>query len=1052
MLDRDYKELERELAQAREEIDEMRMEMDHLIRSLPGGVAVYDVEDGERFVPVYISEGIPALLGYTMKEYQERIRRGVFDSIYEPDRRRLAETGRAFFENGEVKDIAYRIRRKDGTLSWIRLSGRRIDLLSGSSRFFAVFTGMSAESRLFQSIANDTADGIYVIDKENYELLYANEAKNLFANGRPCTGKKCYEVLHEKTAPCEFCTLHRHQPDGSEHIMEVDGRDRVYTSRFRETDWNGIPAYIQYIRDVTEEAKTLREKERLEMYFKTIVEALPGGISVIRIEPNGGTVTEYISNGVAAMTHMTPEETERLYANDIFGGFHPDDVAEIKRKLSEYLKKDEGQTSFTGRMRLGGGGYVWVKNTVSMQRSKDGVIRLYSVYSDISKAVEESERVRRQYDDLIMRHYRTPGENEIILGHCNITKNQIIEIKDFTGSRLLETLGRDRERFFTGLSDFIADEEEKRAFLNTYLNAPALAAFARKDTEHTQTCFVRLPGRPAGCYAQINMSLIEAPVTGDVTGILTVTDITDRIMSERVLNQLSVTTHDYIVDVDLSADSFKVLSYNEKASQAPFSQGCHSQRVAFMAESVILEKDSERYAKALNADEIRRRLREENSYTVTYSMTDEDGLVRTKNMTVFAIDLRLERVCLVCTDITESVRALEDALALAKEASQAKSDFLTTMSHDIRTPMNAIMGMTTLALAYPGDRERVANCLRKIQIANKHLLSLVNDVLDMSRIERSRLVMSLRRTSLSGLVGELVSIIEPQARDAALHFDVKKENISVDSFYGDSLRINQILLNLLSNAVKFTPEGGRVELTVEQLPPLEGEGRVRYRFTVRDTGVGMSEDFLNHIFDPFARESTALRIEGTGLGLSIVKGLVDLMGGTISVDSRLSLGTEFRVELEFMLAEGQESTGEAPGCETGALMKEKPFSGRNFLVAEDHPINAELLCQILMMDGAQAVVASDGVQAVREFTNTAPGTFDAILMDIQMPAMNGYEASRAIRELSRPDAKAIPIVAMTANAFAEDVQAALDAGMNAHIAKPIDVDVLRSSLGALLRA
>lgn len=1049
-MDSDIKALERELAKAREKINEMQMERDHLIQSIPGGVAIYEVDNGNRFFPVYMSDGVPALTGYSLEEYQERTRQGLFDNIYEPDRARVVEKGKTFHLNGVVQDVSYRVRCKDGSLCWVRMNGRRIGPLTGKSRFFAVFTGMSEESRLFQNIANETADGIYVIDKESYELIYANESRKLFTGDQPCTGQKCYTALHGKTAPCEFCTLSKYGPDGQDHEIEVDDSDRIYTARFRETDWNGIPAYIQYLRDVTDEVKTRREKERLEMYFKTIVDSLPGGISVIRIDPDGRAVTEFISSGVATMTHMSQEETERLYANDICGGVHPDDVDELKRTMAEYLERGEGQCFFKGRMRLGEGGYIWVKSSVSMERSGDGVVRLYSVYTDISKTVEETERLRRQYEELIMQHYRTPGTNELVLGHCNITQNQIIEIRDFIGANLLEMLGDEREGFFKGLADFIVDEDERRVFLNTYLNEPALAAFARRDLEHDQSCFVKFPGQDTGCYVHIKMSLVESPETGDVTGVLTVTDITDSIMSQRVLDQLSVTTHDYIVDIDLLTDSYKVISFSGKAHHAPEPQGCHSARVAYMADNVVLEKDKELYTKALDADEIRRRLREENAYTVTYSMTYEDGEVRTKNMTVFAIDLRLERVCLVYTDITDSVRALENALALAKDASQAKSDFLTTMSHDIRTPMNAIMGMTTLALAYPGDRERVESCLQKIQVANKHLLSLVNDVLDMSRIERSKIAMNLRPLTLSGLVGELSSIIEPQARDAGLEFTVKK-SISGDAFYGDSLRINQILINLLSNAVKFTPEGGRIELTAEELAPLEGANHVRYRFSVRDTGIGMSEEFINRLFDPFARDNTAMRIEGTGLGLSITKGLVDLMGGRISVDSRPNQGTVFQVELEFEIAEAPEVDGESHVFESGGPLPEKPFSGRTFLVAEDHPINAELICQLLMMDGGKAVVAADGVQTVRNFSENAPGTYDAILMDIQMPAMNGYDAARAIRELCRPDAKTIPIVAMTANAFAEDVQAALDAGMDAHVAKPIDVDVLRSTLGAQLK-
>ncbi|MCB6200469.1 PAS domain-containing hybrid sensor histidine kinase/response regulator [Extibacter muris] len=1050
MMEQDVRLLERELKAAKEQIQEMRMELDHLVHSIPGGVAMYEVKDG-RFIPTYMSDGVPALTGHTPAEYKEEIRQGIFDHIYELDRPRVVEAGNAFLQNGEVLDISYRVRRKDGTLVWIHLNGRRMGPLSGTPRFYAVFTGTWAESRLYQNIANETADGIYVIDRDNFELLYANESKELFAMGNPCTGEKCYTALHGKTAPCAFCILNQYGADDREHEIAVDGTGRVFTARFRETDWNGIPAYIQYIRDVTEEAEARREKDRLELYCQTLIKNLPGGISVIRIEPDGSMTPEYISKGFAAMTQMTMEEAHELYLGDIFAGVHPDDVEINQNKLREFMEYGGESCEFDARFRRGDGSYVWVRDRVSVQEAPDGTRRMYCIYTDISMMMEENERMRRQYESLIMEHYRTPGADELILGHCNITQNRIIQIKDFTGSDLLKTLGNNRERFFGGLSAFIVDKQERQTFLNTYLKAPALAAFARKDTEQIQTCFVKLPGQAAGCYVQIKVNMVEAPETGDVTGVLTVTDVTDKIMSERILRKLSVTTHDYIIDANLLEGTFKVLSYNKNAHRVPKPQERYSDRVAFMSGSIIVPKDRERYTKALDPDEIRRRLQEENAYTVTYALVDEDGEIRTKNMTVFSIDQRLERVCLVCTDITDSVRALEEALAMAKKASQAKSDFLTTMSHDIRTPMNAIMGMTTLALAYSDDRERVADCLRKIQTANKHLLSLVNDVLDMSRIESSKIAMNPRPLTLSGLFGEAATIIEPQAEDAGLRFVVQNENIHRDAFYGDGLRINQVLINLLSNAVKYTPKGGRVDFLAEEVAPHARGNRVRYRFTVRDTGVGMSEDFLKRVFDPFARENTATGVEGTGLGLSIAKGLVDQMGGTISVESRIGKGTAFHIELEFEAVENPEEPGESTDGKDGLPLDQKPFSGCVFLIAEDHPINAELLCQLLQMNGAQSEITTDGAWAVREFSHAAPGTYTAVLMDIQMPVMNGYEAARAIRALDRPDAKTIPIVAMTANAFAEDVHSALDAGMNAHVAKPIDVDVLRATLGRVLK-
>lgn len=343
------------------------------------------------------------------------------------------------------------------------------------------------------------------------------------------------------------------------------------------------------------------------------------------------------------------------------------------------------------------------------------------------------------------------------------------------------------------------------------------------------------------------------------------------------------------------------------------------------------------------------------------------------------------------------------------------------------------------------DRSRIEDCLQKITVSSRHLLSLINDVLDMSRIEHSQITLNRMKIHLSDLLEQLTAIIMPQAGEQGVHLSVCRKNIVHTSFYGDPLRINQVLINLLGNAVKFTPAGGSVDFLIEERSPEKQPGYVRYRFTVKDTGIGMTEGFLDRIFEPFIREQAVGNLEGTGLGLSITKRLVDLMEGRLSVKSRKEEGSQFVVELEFERAE--DAGGEEERI-TGLSGKGKTkiFEGRHFLIAEDNDINAEILCELLQMQGASSDLQPDGLQTVEAFRRAAPGTYDAVLMDIRMPKMNGYEATRAIRDLDHPDAKKIPIIAMTANAFAEDIKAAFEAGMTAHVAKPIDMKMLQSAL------
>lgn len=1160
-------------------LKQIQLEKDHLINSIPGGIASYRVE-GNRFIPEFFSDGVMALTAHTREEYEEMVRYDALDIIYGPDRERVLKATKAALISGEVLDVSYRIYHKDGSLIWVHLNGRRMGPLSDKMRFYAVFTGMSTETRLFQGIANETADGIYVIDKENYDLLYANESSNLFMKGQDCIGQKCYTALHGLHSPCSFCPINSNGTENDEYEIHIPDSEKIYSAHFKESDWNGIPAYIQYVRDVTREANTRREKERLEMYFQTIVKNLPGGISVIRCNPDGSLVPEFISEGFASMTHRTVEEAEKMYEKDILAGICEDDIEDGRKELLRYIAAGEGSYEFNARMMLGDGGFIWVKCMMSLLRTGDGAVRLYAVYTDITHSVEEQEKLRSQYKDLILKHYRMPEPNALVVGHCNITQSRILEIIDYTDSDLIKTFSDDRQSFFTGLSGFIVDENERRAFLDTYLDEPALKAFEQGTLECQMECFIRLPKDPRGRYVQFKMHMVATPDSGDVTGILTVTDVTEQSISDRILHQLSVTGCDMVVDVDLTRDSYSILSYSENGSCIPPFRGRHSEWMEHMLKTRIVPRDKEQYKRGLDPAGMYKKLRREGPYTFAFSILDDNGDIRTKNMTVSAVDLRLGRICLSRTDITDSIREqqgllhmiaytfelaafinignrnltlytresvlenlpalfvehydeaiqrfvdshgsqedleetrlqfgistmikrledqpngydflfsykaedeerykqinvlwgdmnhqtlclvradvtdmlaaerntkkdLEHALVLAEEANKAKSDFLSAMSHDIRTPMNAIMGMTTLASAFLDDRDRVKDCLQKIEISSKHLLSLINDILDMSKIEQSQINLNVDKVFLPELMEQISVMIKLQAENAGLKFGLRTKNVSRKYFYGDALRINQILINILSNAIKFTKEGGIVELMAEELRVSEGAGRVRYRFTVSDSGIGMPEDFLAHVFEPFTRSDNAAIIEGTGLGLSITKGLVDLMGGNITVESWIGRGSIFKVELEFDAAQaGNEPQGEV-SQRFSASIEEGVFAGRRFLLAEDNAINAEILCELLRMRGAESVLKTDGVQTVREFQEADPGTYDAILMDIQMPEMDGYEAARLIRGMDRPDAAKIPIVAMTANAFAEDVQNAYKAGMNAHVAKPIDLNILEDTL------
>lgn len=649
-------------------------------------------------------------------------------------------------------------------------------------------------------------------------------------------------------------------------------------------------------------------------------------------------------------------------------------------------------------------------------------------------------------------YYNCVGKDELLVARCNATKNLLLDADNDRHCDLSGIVGDVYDDFIDFISQFIVDEDERREFVQAAKVESLQQAFERGERELKHVYFVSSPIEQCGRYGQFKISLLQDPDSKDVMGVLFLTDVTEKTIKKKIIDKMLALGTDRVVDLDLIHDRYKLLyaENNHKTfirREFPFRK--HINKVA---QEHVLPADKEIWQKLLDKDYILEQLQKRGRYSFNYRVRKnaDSDVVKVKKLTLAPVDMRLGRICMVRMDVTDSVadevrskQAIEQALAAAEQANRAKSDFLSNMSHDIRTPMNAVLGMTEIALDNMNSRAEVEGCLKKISISGKHLLDLINNVLDMSRIEAGRMSVNRELVSLSQLAEDIVATMQMQAEAKKQSLTVHMEQLDCVAVYSDSLRLRQVLLNILGNAVKYTPKGGAIDFTIKESPSAKGSGYVHLAFVVQDNGIGMTDEYVHHIFESFSREDS-LRVqktEGSGLGMAITKYIVDAMGGKIGIKSEANVGTEFTVLLDVERAEQEQAEAQ----EADAA---QPQHALRVLLAEDNALNREIAVALLSKQGVTVEIAENGQLCVEKFSAAAHGYYDAVLMDVRMPVMNGYEATRAIRALARADA-ALPIIAMTADAFAEDVERCLAAGMNAHLSKPMDIHKLMALLERL---
>ncbi|MDD4370562.1 MAG: ATP-binding protein [Anaerostipes sp.] len=629
----------------------------------------------------------------------------------------------------------------------------------------------------------------------------------------------------------------------------------------------------------------------------------------------------------------------------------------------------------------------------------------------------------------------------------------LVNIKEETFTALYDVTGMMKEgvalSYNQALEEFLIQNimVEDRNPAETSLSLDALREFYGSGADRKCLEFRSLVKEFV--YEWQEMILTTASTKQPDTIYILLKNINKKKLMSGIIDRFIYHDCDYFIYLDIKKDSYTMFSHSDSGTPLPpVICDSYSTEIVTYANDFVVPEDRDYTIYQMSLEQVSAQLNAHEEHVFYVGVIDPVRGYTRKCLKYVYYDKENQMVLLIRTDVTdlymeerEKQKSISNALRMAKEASHSKSEFLAQMSHELRTPMNAILGLNEIMKTNLNDQAFLSDCIQKSKSASEYLLSLLNDVLDMSSIEAGKLSLVKQHFSLSKLIDDINTLILPEAEKNDITFSFKSLGNLDTEYYGDKIRVQQILVNLLNNAIKFTPSSGTVELEANISPTPEQD---LLTFIVRDNGIGISPAFIPHLFDAFEQEhsSTTSHYAGSGLGLSISHQLVTMMGGTIKVESQLDKGSTFTVSFSLPRYNAQpvKAASSKTSCTTTSL------AGRRILLVEDHPMNAMIACTLLEQKGMLVENAQNGKEGLDFFRNSEPNYFDAILMDIRMPVMDGLTATKEIRASQHPQAKSIPIIAMTANAFAEDLEKSKDAGMQAHLAKPIRPERLYAAL------
>ena len=765
----------------------------------------------------------------------------------------------------------------------------------------------------------------------------------------------------------------------------------------------------------------------------------------------------YANEGMARMLgYDAVEELIEAIDGKVINTIHPDDREQVIKDIGdEYYEGLTYETTY--RMPRKDGSWFWTVDKGKVIQTEDGKLAIISACYDMTSFVERHKKLEEKnmlsqatIDNIPGGYHRCSLEE----GHPFL----------YISNRFLAILGWTREEIRTIFDNKFDNmlHPDDRNLSSDYVTR----ILDTRGHGSAKDQIYRLLGKDGYHWVTDATTLVKSGNQTFFQG--NITDFTDFVKAKEKKEQeielqreiIEGLGKEYFSVLAVELDKDRVLSYRESGENgkiiSDFCRKCGnrwSKIIPSYAEMMVSDNTNGEFENQLGLETLRS---QEKDYSMTYEFKLETGINYHQVRVAFVKKKDGTRMAVVGTRNIDSLikkermqeEKLKKAYVAAENANKAKTEFLNNMSHDIRTPMNVILGYNHLMKSQLTESKQL-DYQKKIEQSGKLLLAIINNVLDMARIESGKIKVDENYERVGEVVDEIISTFSSEAEEKEIHLSGSMK-VTHRNILCDGTKIREIYVNLVSNAMKYTPRGGNVTITVEELP-CEKEGYMKVKSEIKDTGIGMSKEYLPTLFEPFSREqnTTIGRIGGTGLGMPIVKKMVDLMGGSIEVASELGKGTVFTFTLMHKIADRKFYSQKTEAAETSEMGKN--LSGKHVLLAEDNDLNAEIAVTVLEETGIVIERVEDGIQCVNRVVQMSPGTYDLILMDIQMPNMDGYQAAQCIRHLNDKKKAEIPIIAMTANAFAEDRKRTFDAGMNGHIAKPIDIEKLGAVILSVLK-